>query len=116
MRLRALGTLLVGAVAMGACGDAASEGSPLPAPSPPRDGGGPSTYGTDPPPDPKACAGDCALTVRFYDAGQALSALVTLPDGRQVLVDTGESPQRPCSGCRGWHDRVMTGLRRDLGT
>jgi len=51
----------------------------------------------------------------IYDAGQALSALVTLPDGRRVLVDTGESPRRPCKGCMAWHEHVMTGLRTDLG-
>jgi competence protein ComEC len=56
------------------------------------------------------------MTVHFFDAGQALSVLVTLPDGRRLLVDAGESPRRPCKGCKAWHDRVMAGLKNDLGT
>lgn len=57
------------------------------------------------------------MTVHFYDAGQALSALVTLPDGRHLLVDAGESPKRGgCAECKDWHRRVMEGLRKDLGT
>jgi competence protein ComEC len=55
------------------------------------------------------------MTVRFYDAGQALSALITLPSGKTILVDAGESPKRPaCAPCRDWHARVMSGLERDL--
>lgn len=55
------------------------------------------------------------MTIRFYDAGQALSALVELPDGRRILVDAGESPKRPaCSACATWHHRVLSGLERDL--
>ncbi len=46
--------------------------------------------------DPAAC-GSAKLRVAFYKAGQALSALVTLPDGRHILVDAGESASRP--GC-----------------
>lgn len=64
---------------------------------------------------PDGCGGD-PLTVKFYDAGQALAVLVTLPDGRHVLVDTGESPTRPgCSPCKAWHKRVVDGLKADLG-
>ena len=37
------------------------------------------------------------MTVHFYDVGQGLAALVDLPDGRHILVDTGDSPHRP--GC-----------------
>jgi competence protein ComEC len=57
------------------------------------------------------------LTVRFYDAGQALAALVTLPDGRHIMVDAGESPSRAACGapCKAWHERVRAGLERDLG-
>jgi competence protein ComEC len=41
------------------------------------------------------------MVVHFYDVGQALSALVDLPDGRHVLVDTGDPPHRgrPCPSC-----------------
>lgn len=63
-----------------------------------------------------ACGG-APLTATFYDAGQALAALVTLPDGRRVLVDAGESPSRPGCGqpCRDGNQRVLDGLARDLG-
>lgn len=56
------------------------------------------------------------MRVHFYDAGQALTALVVLPDGRCVLVDAGENPKRAGCGkpCQDWHERVMSGLRRDL--
>lgn len=66
--------------------------------------------------DSRTCGGE-RLRVAFYDAGQALAALVTLPDGRHILVDAGESPTRPACGpeCRDWHNRVLGGLKRDLG-
>ncbi len=57
------------------------------------------------------------MAVHFYDAGQALSVLVTLPDGRRLLVDAGEDPGRAaCAECKGWHQRVLDGLHADLGT
>jgi beta-lactamase superfamily II metal-dependent hydrolase len=57
------------------------------------------------------------MTVRFYDVGEGLSALVTLPGGAHVLVDTGDSPRRPKCGeaCAGAHARLLGKLRRDLG-
>lgn len=65
---------------------------------------------------PIACA--APMTVRFYDVGQGLAALVELPDGRRVLVDTGDNPKRSKSqchdACEGWHQRLLDGLRRDL--
>jgi competence protein ComEC len=66
---------------------------------------------------PPRCESGPPLTVRFYDAGQALAALVELPDGRRVLVDSGEDPRRAACGpaCTLWHERVMAGLRRDVG-
>lgn len=61
------------------------------------------------------CRAGEPLTVRFYDAGQALAALVELPDGRRILVDAGESPKRAgCKACRAWHERMMAGLSRDI--
>ena len=63
-----------------------------------------------------ACQPGPPMAVHFYDAGQALSVLVTLPDGRHILVDAGESPRRPCAGCKAWHQRVLDGLQADLGT
>jgi competence protein ComEC len=41
------------------------------------------------------------MTVHFYDVGQALAALVDLPDGSRIVVDTGEAPRRSrCGGAR----------------
>ncbi|MFO0591210.1 MAG: MBL fold metallo-hydrolase [Polyangiaceae bacterium] len=66
---------------------------------------------------PPRCQAGAPMKVHFYDAGQALSVLVTLPDGRHILVDAGESARRPgCTECKEWHQRVMEGLRKDLGT
>ncbi len=49
------------------------------------------------------CHDGKALTVHFYDVGQALAALVDLPDGRHLLVDAGEA-----------HGHLESDLRRDL--
>lgn len=56
------------------------------------------------------------LVVHFYDVGQALSALVELPDGRKLLIDTGEDPQRAGCGepCRRWHNHLLEALGKDL--
>ena len=56
------------------------------------------------------------MTVRFYDVGQGLAVLVTLPDGRHMLVDTGDSPRRPNCGrpCEAASSRLLAELRRDL--
>jgi len=40
------------------------------------------------------CTSGKPLRVRFYDVGQGLSALVNLPDGRNVLVDAGSTQPR----------------------
>lgn len=65
-----------------------------------------------------ACA--AAMTVRFYDVGQGLASLVTLPDGKLVLVDTGDNPARSEDQCHGacakWHEHLMSGLTRDVGS
>jgi competence protein ComEC len=59
---------------------------------------------------------DRRLTVHFYDVGQGLAALVDLPDGRHLLVDTGDSPRRPGCGdaCDEAERRLLSSLRRDL--
>lgn len=77
-----------------------------PQPEPSGKGGG----------QPATCSGR-PLRVVFFDAGQALAALVTLPDGKHILVDAGESPTRPQCGapCKDWHQRVMAGLAREFG-
>jgi competence protein ComEC len=104
-----------------ACGGAAKQPTPVtPSPTgvPPVAGeppGEPSPTTQAPPPAP-ACGGP-PMRVAFYNAGQALAALITLPNGKHILVDTGESPTRPQCGapCQEWHRRVMAGLTRDLG-
>ncbi len=46
---------------------------------------------------PSSCGGGGKLVVHFYNVSQGLAALVDLPDGRHVLVDTGDSVPR--AGC-----------------
>ena len=55
------------------------------------------------------------MSVHFYDVGQALAALVDLPDGRHVLVDTGDNPHRErCDDCAQKHEHLIERLRSDL--
>ena len=56
------------------------------------------------------------MTVHVYDVGQALSALVDLPDGRHVLVDAADSPRRPGCGeaCATADRHLLDKLRGDL--
>lgn len=54
------------------------------------------------------CDGGKKLTVHFYDVGQALSVLVELPDGKHVLIDTGDS--RNPAGI----EKMLAGLKGDL--
>ena len=58
-----------------------------------------------------------AMTVRFYDVGQALAALVELPDGRHVLVDAGDDARRSGCGmaCAAASRHLLDALRADLG-
>ena len=57
------------------------------------------------------------MTVRFFDVGEGLAALVGLPDGRHVLVDAGDGPKRagcgePCEErTRHMRDRLLDELR-----
>lgn len=62
------------------------------------------------------CSAKKPLRVHFYDVGQALSALVDLPDGRHILVDAGESPTRAGCGtvCRLKHEHLLERLQSDL--
>src|SRR5437868_10960891 len=50
------------------------------------------------------CTSGAPLRVRFYDVGQGLSALVNLPDGRNILVDAGSTQPKS------YHDK----LKQDL--
>ena len=56
------------------------------------------------------------MTVHFYDVGQGLAALVDLPDGRHLLVDTGDSPSRRGCGpsCATTHRHLLDKLGDDL--
>ena len=57
------------------------------------------------------------MTIHFYEVGQGLAALVDLPDGRHVLVDTGDRPRRPGCGdsCEIASRHLTASLRDDLG-
>ncbi len=54
--------------------------------------------------------------MHFYDVAQALAALVELPDGRNILVDTGDLPKRASCGqvCLDAHENLMAKLTTDL--
>jgi competence protein ComEC len=56
------------------------------------------------------------MTIRFYDVGQGLAALVELPDHRHILVDTGDSPHRADCGdaCAAANHHLLAALRDDL--
>lgn len=68
-------------------------------------------------PGPAPSCGGAPLRVNVYDVGQALSALIVLPDGRRILIDAGESPKRPGCGkpCELASEHLIEQLRRDLG-
>jgi competence protein ComEC len=79
--------------------------------------GSPTPGAVDPAPAlPAPCNGGRTMTVRFYDVGQGLAALVTLPDGKNVLVDAGDGPDRTgCGrGCEAASAHLRSSLRRDL--
>jgi competence protein ComEC len=112
----AIAALVFAAWALRAC----TEGSPGGATSWMPEGAPSAAPGSQPPPPatppPTSTCGDGrAMTVRFYDVGQGLAALVELPDGRRVLVDTGDEPHRPgCGECAAENARLLASLRRDL--
>jgi competence protein ComEC len=56
------------------------------------------------------------MAVHFYDVGEALSALVDLPDGRHVLIDTGDGAHRAGCGevCKRAGAHLIEQLRADL--
>ncbi len=63
------------------------------------------------------CSAKAPMRVRFYMIEQGLSALVELPDGRRILVDTGASSTAPGCGnaaCKNAHDNLVANLRKDL--
>ncbi|MGH7293446.1 MAG: ComEC/Rec2 family competence protein [Polyangiaceae bacterium] len=62
------------------------------------------------------CDDGRTMSLRFYDVGQGLAALVELPDGRHLLVDAGDDPRRRGCGeaCAVAHRHLVASLRRDL--
>ncbi len=62
------------------------------------------------------CGRGRAMTVHFYDVGQALAVLVDLPDGRHVLVDAADSPRRAGCGaeCEAAGRHLLATLAGDL--
>jgi beta-lactamase superfamily II metal-dependent hydrolase len=72
-----------------------------------------AVLGTPSPPAPAVRR----MTVHFYDVGQGLAALVDLPAGGHVLVDTGDQPRRPGCGdpCAAADEHLIARLREDLG-
>jgi len=113
--MRSRGVVVVAILMAAACGGAPPRAAPsTPQPEPVQPAQSPPDH--ELPAEPSACGGG-KLRVVFFDAGQALSALVTLPDGKHILVDAGESATRPGCGalCKEWHGRVMAGLERELG-
>jgi len=83
--------------------------APVKGPEPPGGGEQPKVL-------PQARGGK-KMRVAFYNAGQALAALVALPNGKNILVDAGESPTRAGCGkpCKDWHARVLSGLAKHPG-
>jgi competence protein ComEC len=63
------------------------------------------------------CGDGKVLKVHFYNVSQALAVLVDLPDGRHVLVDAGDAPNRAGCGapCKTAHEHLLTQLGSDLG-
>jgi competence protein ComEC len=92
-------------------GGSSHAGKPPDVPSPIA-GTKPGGKGDPPAGVPSGCSGK-PLSVKFYDVGQALSALVSLPDGRRVLVDTGEQAKR-CAACKEWSAHLLSGLAADV--
>ena len=108
MRGRRLGLALLGAIVAGvvtvagACGGGAQKQATGPA----------QTVATA----VASCPAGRPMRVHFFDVGQGLAVLVTLPDGSSVLVDTGDSPKRPgCSlECAEADQRLLAGLTREV--
>ncbi|MEO7096010.1 MAG: MBL fold metallo-hydrolase, partial [Polyangiales bacterium] len=63
----------------------------------------------------QACAAGRPMRVHFYDVGQGLAVLVTLPDGQQILVDAGDAATRPGCGltCAEGNQHLLGGLSRE---
>jgi competence protein ComEC len=96
-------TVLLAAALLGACSKPPSHGA----------------TGAMPDAAPSLAAQDAragTMTVRFYDVGQALAVLVELPDGRHVLVDTGDDARRSGCGpaCAAASGHLLDALRSDL--
>lgn len=78
-----------------------------------------ATRAEKPRPRGQVAAGGCGgrpLQLTFYDVGQGLASLVRLPNGRSLMVDTGDMARRPGCGdaCARWSKHLMGSLARDL--
>jgi competence protein ComEC len=82
--------------------------SPVPAKEPAKEDAGVSGPG---------CASGRGFTLHFYDVGQGLAVLVDLPDGRHVLVDSGDAARREGCGdvCSRAQEHLLRSLQHDLG-
>src|SRR5947209_16250651 len=63
------------------------------------------------------CSAHKPLKVHFYSIEQGLSALVELPDGRLILVDTAAAAVAPGCGaaaCQNAHNHLIEKLNHDL--
>lgn len=81
----------------------------------------PAASSPRPPPAPRgtgasSAPGTEALRIHFYDVSQGLAALVDLPGGGHILVDTGDAPGRERCGadCTVAHRHLLAVLSRDL--
>jgi competence protein ComEC len=63
----------------------------------------------------RVCAAGRPMRVHFYDVGQAMAVLVTLPDAQQILIDAGDAANRPGCGltCAEGNQRLLAGLSRE---
>jgi competence protein ComEC len=117
-RVAALLPLAVAACSIPADPRGASSATDAATPAPTALASGDARAANTPPGRPASpCGGGKRLTVRFFDVGEGLAALVALPDGRHVLVDAGDGPKRAGCGApcerrdRHMHDRIRDALR-----
>jgi competence protein ComEC len=62
-----------------------------------------------------SCGAGKRMMLHFYDVGDGLAALVDLPDGRHILVDTGDSPlRRGCEMCSVHDEHLLRRMNIDL--
>ncbi len=63
------------------------------------------------------CSAHQPMRIHFYNVEQGLAAMVELPDGRHILIDTGADAKAPGCGdaaCNVAHDHLIAKLTEDL--